>query len=225
MPVCVYCLVSSRSDIVFNPSAGAITDHSQSVKDIDPYFKFQFYVEDPGYQKPVLILPNGLSKPGEWAHYRNFNFSRVWDSNPQPLDRQSSVLPLSYLHSLYPIHSKNDGCELSEDPPDKDFNFFLVYFIFEHKVTPKVNSFYDASRCRSVFIHMVVCLAPVSWSTKWVNYIPSSNDKQSARDLQMWLIRGSWQWKYLWMQIIRGSKACGCGSSACLSTFSGSAHL
>ena len=34
-------LVSSRSGIVFNPSAGAITDHSQSAKDIDPYFKSQ----------------------------------------------------------------------------------------------------------------------------------------------------------------------------------------
>ena len=60
---CVYCFVSSRSGIVFNPSAGAITDHSQSTKDIDPYFKSQLYVEDPGHRKSVLILPNGLSKP------------------------------------------------------------------------------------------------------------------------------------------------------------------
>ena len=67
--VCTF--VSSRSGIVFNPSAGAITDHSQSAKDIDPYFKSQLYVEDPGYRKPVLILPNGLSKPGERAHARN----------------------------------------------------------------------------------------------------------------------------------------------------------
>ena len=38
----VYALfVSSRSGIVFNPSAGAITDYSQSAKDIDPYFKSQ----------------------------------------------------------------------------------------------------------------------------------------------------------------------------------------
>ena len=37
MPVCVL-FVSSRSGIVFNSSAGAITDHSQSAKDIDPYF-------------------------------------------------------------------------------------------------------------------------------------------------------------------------------------------
>ena len=70
MPVRVL-FVSCRSGIVFNPSAGAITDHSQSAKDIDPYFKFQLYVEDPDHRKPVLILPNGPSKPGEQAHDRN----------------------------------------------------------------------------------------------------------------------------------------------------------
>ena len=70
MPVFVL-FVSSRSGIVFNPSACAITDHSQSAKDIDPYFKSPLYVEDPGHRKPVLILPNGLSKPGERAHDRN----------------------------------------------------------------------------------------------------------------------------------------------------------
>ena len=48
MTVCVL-FVCSRSDIVFNPSAGAITDHSQSANDIDPYFKSQLYVEDPGH--------------------------------------------------------------------------------------------------------------------------------------------------------------------------------
>ena len=46
MPVCVL-FVSSRSGIVFNPSAGATTDHSQSAKDMDPHFKCQLYVEDP----------------------------------------------------------------------------------------------------------------------------------------------------------------------------------
>ena len=63
MPVCVL-FVSSRSGIVFNPSAGIITEHSQSAKDIDPYFKSQLYVEDPGHRRSVLILPNWLSKPG-----------------------------------------------------------------------------------------------------------------------------------------------------------------
>ena len=76
--MCDMCVlfVSSRLCIIFNPSTGAITDHSQSVKDIDPYFKSQLYVEDPGHRKPVLILPNGPSKPGERAHDRNFNFCR-----------------------------------------------------------------------------------------------------------------------------------------------------
>ena len=75
MPVCVL-FDSSRSDIVFNPSAGAITDHSQSAKDIDPYLKSQIYVEVHGHRKPVLVSPNGLSKHEERAHDRNFNFSR-----------------------------------------------------------------------------------------------------------------------------------------------------
>ena len=43
--------VSSRSGIVFNPGASVITDHSQSAKDIDPYFKSQLSVEDPARRK------------------------------------------------------------------------------------------------------------------------------------------------------------------------------
>ena len=64
--------VSIRSGIVFNPSASAITDHSQSAKDIDPYFKSHLYVEDPGHRTPIFILQNGLSKPGERAHNEKF---------------------------------------------------------------------------------------------------------------------------------------------------------
>ena len=59
------------SDIVFNPSASATTDHSQSVKDKDPSFKSQFYVAKPYHRKPVLILLNGLSMHGERAHDRD----------------------------------------------------------------------------------------------------------------------------------------------------------
>ena len=100
--VCVCVLfVSSRSDIVLNTNASAITDHSQSEKEIyDTYFKSQLIVEGPGHLKPVLILPNALSKPGQRAHDRNFNFCRGRDSNPKPLDRQSSVLPLSHHRSV-----------------------------------------------------------------------------------------------------------------------------
>ena len=39
--VCVL-FVYSWSVIVFNQSAGVITDHSRSTKDIDPYYKSQF---------------------------------------------------------------------------------------------------------------------------------------------------------------------------------------
>ena len=48
MPMCVL-FVSNRSGIVFNHSAGAITDHSQTAKDIDPCFKSQLYLEDHGH--------------------------------------------------------------------------------------------------------------------------------------------------------------------------------
>ena len=68
--VCVL-FVSSRSGIVFNPERLSITYHSQSAKDIDPYFKSQLYLEDPGNRKPVPNLPKGLSKPEERAHDRN----------------------------------------------------------------------------------------------------------------------------------------------------------
>ena len=71
MPVCVL-LASSRSGSVFNPSADEIIDHSQSAMDTDRYDKSQLHVEDPGYRKLVLILPNGLSKPGKRAHAGNF---------------------------------------------------------------------------------------------------------------------------------------------------------
>ena len=53
--------------MVFNPRPGAITDHSQSVTDTDPFFKSQLHVEDPSHRKPVVILSNGWSKPGERA--------------------------------------------------------------------------------------------------------------------------------------------------------------
>ena len=68
--LCVYYLFR-RSCVIFNPSAAAFTDHSQSAKDMDPHFKSHLYVKVPGHRKPVLILPNGLSKPEERAHVRN----------------------------------------------------------------------------------------------------------------------------------------------------------
>ena len=47
--------VSSRSGIVFNPSAGSITDHIQSAKDIDPHIKSQLYVEDSGTESRYSV--------------------------------------------------------------------------------------------------------------------------------------------------------------------------
>ena len=71
-------------------SASAFTDHSQSTKDIDSYFKSQLYVKDTGHRNPVLILQNGLSKPGESEeHMTEISFYRGWDSNQQSLDRQT----------------------------------------------------------------------------------------------------------------------------------------
>ena len=63
--------VSSMSGIVFDQSAHAVIDNSQSAKNIDQYFKFQLCVKDPDHEKLVIILPNGICKPGEWAHDKN----------------------------------------------------------------------------------------------------------------------------------------------------------
>ena len=89
--------------MVLNPSAG-----SQSAKDIDPYFTSQLYVKDPGQQEPVLILPNGLRKLGERAHDRNLTSAMGGIRSTKALDRQSSVLPLSYsICLLFIINDKN----------------------------------------------------------------------------------------------------------------------
>ena len=57
--ICDVCVlfVSSRSGIVFNPSA--ITDHSKSAMGIDPYFKSQLYVETPATKAGTHFI--------EWA--------------------------------------------------------------------------------------------------------------------------------------------------------------
>ena len=97
--VCVL-FVSSRLVIVFNPSTGTITDNNQLTNGIGSYFKSQLYVADSCHRKPILILLNELSKPRERAHDRIFNICRGWDTNPQPLDWQFSVITMSYHRSL-----------------------------------------------------------------------------------------------------------------------------
>ena len=90
--------VSSTSYIVFNPSAGAITDYSQSAKNIDSHFNSQIYVVDPSHGNPVLILLHCLSKAGERAYVRNKILLLVGfePTRPQLLDRQASFLLLRY---------------------------------------------------------------------------------------------------------------------------------
>ena len=67
MPVCVL-FVPSRLGIVFNPGAGAITDDSQSAKEIDPYFRSK-RCDGPCYCKPDFILWNGWVKPESVVAY------------------------------------------------------------------------------------------------------------------------------------------------------------
>ena len=55
--VAVVLFSSSTSGIVFNTTAGALIDESQSKKYIDSYLKSQLYVEDQGGK---------FKKNGEW---------------------------------------------------------------------------------------------------------------------------------------------------------------
>ena len=60
--VCVCVLFAfSRSDVVYNPSDDAITDHSQSVKYRHPYFMSQLYAEDPNSK--YILIANGTAHP------------------------------------------------------------------------------------------------------------------------------------------------------------------
>ena len=99
MPVCVL-LVSSTSGIIFNSRADVIINHSQSAKDIDPYMKYQLYMDDHIHRKLILVLRNFLSKFGEQAHAKiNFCHGLMWT---QPVDWQPSVttrpLPLTTMY-------------------------------------------------------------------------------------------------------------------------------
>ena len=72
--LCMYvdlCEVRLCTVYVYHVGYRSITEHSQSVKDIDSQFKSYLCVADPGHRKPVIILPNGLSKARERARDRN----------------------------------------------------------------------------------------------------------------------------------------------------------
>ena len=76
MPVCVL-FVSSRWGIVFNPGAGAITEDSQSAKEIDPYFRSK-RCDGPLLLQAGFHFMERLSKPGERSSVRQkFNFRRA----------------------------------------------------------------------------------------------------------------------------------------------------
>ena len=97
--LCVYCLcLEDRVSFSIQAPVQSLTIGNK--QGTDPYFTTQLYVDDHDHRKPVLIFPNGLSKPGERPHGRNFDFCRGWNSNTQPLDPQSSVLPVRYRRSL-----------------------------------------------------------------------------------------------------------------------------
>ena len=89
----------SRSGIDFNSKQSAVTDHSQSTKDIDPYFKSQLYDEDPGHRKPYLFYRMDRIN-SESMRTTEINFCCGWDSNPQPLDQLASIILLSYHRSV-----------------------------------------------------------------------------------------------------------------------------
>ena len=69
-------IVSSTSGIVFNQSAGALTDTANHRRTRTRILS-PSSLEDPGHRKLVLILPNGMSKHGERAHDRNKFLLRV----------------------------------------------------------------------------------------------------------------------------------------------------
>ena len=73
--LCVNCLYLAHRISASNLSASAITLNNKSVKDIDQYFKTELNVVDSLPSRSGLILPNGLSKLGERAHYRNLIFT------------------------------------------------------------------------------------------------------------------------------------------------------
>ena len=70
------------------------------------YFKTQLYVENTCHWKPLLILPYAPSKPENEHMTEINNFWYRWDSNPQLLNQQKSVLPLDYYRSLVPFYDK-----------------------------------------------------------------------------------------------------------------------
>ena len=98
MPLCVL-FVSSRPDIIFNLSAGAITDRSQSAKDIDPYFKSQLYVEDSATEGQYSFYRMGWVN-SESQRMTEIKFSAWVGIEPTNYWSIVNVLSLSYHRSI-----------------------------------------------------------------------------------------------------------------------------
>ena len=145
--------MSSTMGIVFNPIAGAITDHSPSAKDVHPYFRLQFYVEELGHhRKPVLILPNGLINP-ENERTAEINSCRGWDSNPatswstmQHLTAELS--PLTFTVAI-PTHAENDVHSFSRYDVFKKVKFANLTLNLKAKVVDDFGR--NLSTCINVF--------------------------------------------------------------------------
>ena len=89
MPMCVL-FVTSTSGIVFNQSGSAVTDHTNSKRQrVLPSFIWRTPATKRPYSLYLLCWVNTKSE-----RKTKINFCNGCDSNPQPLDRQTSVLPL-----------------------------------------------------------------------------------------------------------------------------------
>ena len=88
MPVCLQFMYG----IVFKMSADAIIDHSQSAKDIDPYFKSQLYWRTPVIESWYSLYRMGWVMPKS-ERTTEINFRRGLNSNPQPADQCLTTRP------------------------------------------------------------------------------------------------------------------------------------
>ena len=100
---CIYCLcLAHRLSFSTLATVQSLTTVNQR-KNIDPYFKSQLYVEDPGHQKPILISSNGLSKSRERVQDRpkflpwvEFEPTTSWSTVQRLTDELIPSFPLTY---------------------------------------------------------------------------------------------------------------------------------
>ena len=94
VPVCVLFMFSTVGIVVI-PSKCAITDHSQSGKDIDPLFLAASLWRTRVTKSRHSFYWMGWVNPKSEC-MTEINFWYWWDSNPPPLYKQLSVLPLDH---------------------------------------------------------------------------------------------------------------------------------